>query len=1246
MKNNNIKIISLNVRGISNFKKRSSIFNWCRNSQADLILLQETHSTVPIENLWSFEWGGKILFSHGTNNSRGVAILFKNGSNFDVSNVYHDNYGRILSVNFVKDEVNFTLVNVYAPNIESLQIDFYDDLCNLVGGDALNVNDRIVIGGDFNCILDAKLDKKGGLDKIKQNVVDRIMNIADTFDLVDIWRYNNPNTCKFTWRQPNPLVQCRLDYFLISNSLIENIDNADIFPGLRTDHSAISLDVDIQKDPPRGPGLWKFNNSYLDEDDYINMMNDNLTGWLCDNSISDVRIKWEWIKYKVRDETVRYARKKCRMRKNNIAKLTKQLNSLEESLAKNPSQQILSDIDLVKTELEVLDAKIVDGIIVRARTRWAEKGEKSNKYFLGLEKRNGTKKQCKKLILDNNTVLINSRDILNAQMDYYKCLYESKVDSSISQNNEFLRSNSIHTLDDTDMNICEGKLLITECFDALSKMSKNKSPGNDGLSSEWYLLFWPKIGSFLVNVLNEGLDKGELSSSQRQSVITLIEKGGKDRCKLQNWRPISLLNVDYKIASKTLTMRVEKVIHKLINVDQSGFVKGRFIGDSVRTIQDLMDYTRYNNISGILLFLDFEKAFDSLEHDFILMSLKRMNFGSSFIGAVKALYSNVSSCILNSGLTSPYFNVNRGVRQGDPLSSYLFILAIELLSCSIRDNKNISGIHVNKAEIKLVQYADDTTCVLKDEKSASYLFNVLNNFSSVSGLKLNVSKSQALWLGSKRLCRDKPINLSWPTNPIKALGVYFSYDTVQAQNMNFNPKINEIKTLLNIWRMRNLTLAGKIILIKTFALSKFTYLASVIHIPDNIIQQIDKIIFSFLWNKGNGFVKKSSIIGDIDEGGLRMVNVKSFFAAQKIKWISKYITTESAPWKTLLNHFISPYGGELLFHCNIDFKLFKDKCNLPVFYKDVIILYVNFVNANNVSPLQQCIWNNRHIRVNHHPCYIHSFVNCNIIIVSDLFHNDGTIIPFDVLVNRGLEKKNFMKWRSVMSAIPNAWKNTIKKGFNRGPHCFLNKFVVNDENMNTVKNMKSRCIYDILTKRIFTQPSSQSKYSKEFHIENNEWSNIYTRPFNVCSEVKLRIFQYKFNVNCIMTNKKLCKMKIINNDKCSFCNVFTEDMKHLFWECKCVQDFWNTFNNWIQTHLKLNINLNYKLILFGDGTDLLFNLCIILMKRIIYTSKFKNQPPSFKYFEYLIRFHYNLEKTTMKNSKFCDKWKKLESFCT
>ena len=161
--------------------------------------------------------------------------------------------------------------------------------------------------------------------------------------------------------------------------------------------------------------------------------------------------------------------------------------------------------------------------------------------------------------------------------------------------------------------------------------------------------------NILGTVLNRGLRRGKMSSSQRQAVITLIEKEGKDRCNLNNWRPISLLNVDYKIVSKTLAMRVESVIHKLIHIDQSGFVKGRNIAESVRTIQDIIDYTKYKNIPGLLLFLDFEKAFDSLEWNFLFSALKHFNFGPDYINHVKALYSNISSCILNNGPTSKYF---------------------------------------------------------------------------------------------------------------------------------------------------------------------------------------------------------------------------------------------------------------------------------------------------------------------------------------------------------------------------------------------------------------------------------------------------------------------------------------------------------------------------------------------------------------------------------------------------------------
>ena len=151
-----------------------------------------------------------------------------------------------------------------------------------------------------------------------------------------------------------------------------------------------------------------------------------------------------------------------------------------------------------------------------------------------------------------------------------------------------------------------------ECYSALQTFQKNKSPGNDGFTVEFYLTFWPVFGSLLLESLNYAFGYGELSNSQKQAVITLVEKRGKDERQIKNWRPISLINVDAKIASTTLAKRLENVLPEIIHFDHSAFVKGRTIFDAIRTIDDVIEHTMNRDISWILVAIDFEKAFDSV----------------------------------------------------------------------------------------------------------------------------------------------------------------------------------------------------------------------------------------------------------------------------------------------------------------------------------------------------------------------------------------------------------------------------------------------------------------------------------------------------------------------------------------------------------------------------------------------------------------------------------------------------------
>ena len=289
---------------------------------------------------------------------------------------------------------------------------------------------------------------------------------------------------------------------------------------------------------------------------------------------------------------------------------------------------------------------------------------------------------------------------------------------------------------------------------------------------------------------------------------------------IKNWRPITLLNADYKIAAKAIANRIKKTLPKVINENQTGFIKGRFIGENIKLIDHLIKFTGEKKLPGLLLFIDFEKAFDTLEWSFIENSLVYHGYGPSLVAWFRTFYSNIERCLINNGWCSNFFELERGVRQGcPPLSPYLFLLCAEILAIAIRYNTEIRGITVNETEMKISQYADDTTLILDGSKpSFSAALETLKNFGTISGLRLNNRKTEALWIGSYKgkeeiISPEKNFNL--PKNKVKALGIWFSTDPDITIKANYEEKVVKVKNCLDCWELRRLSLIGKItVLIK------------------------------------------------------------------------------------------------------------------------------------------------------------------------------------------------------------------------------------------------------------------------------------------------------------------------------------------------------------------------------------------------------------------------------------------------
>jgi len=337
-----------------------------------------------------------------------------------------------------------------------------------------------------------------------------------------------------------------------------------------------------------------------------------------------------------------------------------------------------------------------------------EEGDFNLGYYSKLEKMRADENTIYSLLNKDGDLVEGTDNISKVVYDFYKELYTKELECWHTQN-EFL-SNVEKKLSEEEKEILDKDFTATELQSAMVDLKKNKSPGCDGLTKEFYDFFWDELCPLYVECLKEVEDTLSLTESQKLGLIrTSYKKNG--RIHIENYRPITLLNVDLKIITRALAKRMAKVLPKLIN-DNQRCIPGRKIGKNMHIVQDLIDKINNDNGKGAFIFVDQEKAFDRISHAFILKTLQAFGFGENFIKWVRIIYADTKSQVKINGFLTPSFSIQRGVRQGCPLSALLYVLCSEVLAIAIRKNKSIVGYKYGSEEHKLSQYADDMTVVI------------------------------------------------------------------------------------------------------------------------------------------------------------------------------------------------------------------------------------------------------------------------------------------------------------------------------------------------------------------------------------------------------------------------------------------------------------------------------------------------------------------------------------------------------
>uniref|UniRef100_A0A670I1C2 Reverse transcriptase domain-containing protein n=1 Tax=Podarcis muralis TaxID=64176 RepID=A0A670I1C2_PODMU len=791
-----LQLYSWNINGANSPEKRKKIFHILKKEHLDINCLQETHVTRLHRKVLINKRLGQEFISSDRVKKRGVVIYAK--ENLSPKLLFKDEQGRTLAIEIQTQGEKDLIVGIYAPN--EGKSEFYKKLHETLL-DYLDYS-NIIMMGDMNGVVSTFMDKSQNQNLTKDGRLPKtFFELIDNMDLIDIWRTRNPLGKEGTFFSEAHLSWTRIDQIWTTRGLAPKTIRVEICPKTCSDHNALKMEVRFT---PAGSFRWKMNDNLLRDQEIVKKAQKALKDYFEINLNTSVekRTIWDASKAVMRGFLIQQNTIKKKLWNGKKDKILEKIRDGEKRLRSKPkSKEILREIKFHQSQYMKLINQEVEWKIKQMKQRSFELANKCGKLLAWQLKKRQKLNYVTNLEVEGKNIQ-KPGEIRKCFQKYFKKLY-TQGPEEVSEMDQFLKVNGLPELSQEKRSILNYKITQQEIEDAIQNMQLGKSPGPDGLTSKYYRTLKDYLIQPLMEVCNQIMGGGRAPETWKEAFITLIPKVETEKTQLKNYRPISLLNVDYKIFADILASRLKKVLNEVIHKDQAGFLPGRHLFDNTRNIIDILELLQTNiNTKAVLIFIDAEKAFDNISWKFMKKNLEGMGVGRGFENGIEAIYSEQKAKLIVNNVVTEEFHIEKGTRQGCPLSPLLFISVLEVLLNMIRKDRQVQGIRVGAKQYKLKAFADDLVLTLQEpESSTKRVLELIQEFGRVAGFKLNKQKTKVL---AKNLTSSETDGFQKETElsvvkKVKYLGVYLSAKNLNLFKDNYEKCWTEIKKDLEIW---------------------------------------------------------------------------------------------------------------------------------------------------------------------------------------------------------------------------------------------------------------------------------------------------------------------------------------------------------------------------------------------------------------------------------------------------------------